>query len=63
MDNATSFQLERPDGIMEDVTFEITAEDAAGNEKITRVTLKNKILNPWCVATGLFFAYLSLFLI
>lgn len=45
VDNATSFQLERPDGIMEDVTFEITAEDAAGNEKITRVTLKNPILD------------------
>lgn len=42
---STSFSLDRPDGEMADVTFEITAEDAAGNEKITNLTLKNPVLD------------------
>lgn len=42
---STSFALVRPDGEMADVTFEITAEDAAGNEKITNLILKNPVLD------------------
>lgn len=42
---STSFRLERPDGVMEDITYEITAEDEAGNEKVTSVTLKNPVLD------------------
>lgn len=42
---STSFSLDRPVGETADVTFEITAEDAAGNEKITRLTLKDPTLD------------------
>lgn len=42
---STSFRIERPDGVMEDVTYEITAEDEAGNVKTTSITLKNPVLD------------------
>lgn len=43
---STSFRIERPEGVMEDdVTYEITAEDEAGNEKMTSITLKNPVLD------------------
>lgn len=42
---STTFSLDRPDGRMEDVTYSITAEDAAGNEKTTNLTLKNPVLD------------------
>lgn len=42
---STSFRIERPDGIRDDVTYEITAEDEAGNEKITSITLKDPVLD------------------
>lgn len=45
VDGSTTFYLERPEEIMEDVTFEITAEDAAGNDKVTSMTLKNPVLD------------------
>ncbi len=45
VDGSTTFYLDRPEGISEDVTFEITAEDAAGNAKVTHMTLKNPVLD------------------
>lgn len=42
---STSFRIEGPDGVMEDVTYEITAKDEAGNEKTTSITLKNPVLD------------------
>lgn len=40
---STSFRIERPNGVEKDVTYEITAEDEAGNEKITSITLKDPV--------------------
>lgn len=42
---STSFRIERPDGVEKDVTYKITAEDEAGNEKITSITLKDPVLD------------------
>lgn len=44
-EGSTSFWLERPEGTTADVTFEITAEDAAGNEQVTNVTLRDPVLD------------------
>lgn len=42
---STSFRIERPDGATGDVIYEITAEDEAGNQKVTSITLKDPVLD------------------
>lgn len=44
-EGSTVFWLERPEGTTADITFEITAEDAAGNQQVTYLTLKDPVLD------------------